>query len=561
MRENATRNTDKHQDPNKQTRSRERDPVRPAIRKREPERSCSYDKSQGWASRNPNRASQPRKDSLYPFDMMRQTATESRSRWRAAIVVALVLASSLGIFAAGSGAQGPAYDQYRLTTPGESSSDTGADAEARRRAGAIAATSRGDSTGGGAQALPNPAAVTPEARNPAAILADTLFSPAGAALGLLVVIVALAARHRRCGRRGIGTVSTLLISSAFVLAACGGGSESRPPLADGGFFGVQPRATPGAEDFKRMAVANVGTYRVFINWSTVQPSETESYDWRDLDDIFTRLAFYDIQPLPYIAGVPSWITDDVHDSPVASRKVRRGLRAFVRTAAQRYGRGSEFWSELNNSDLEIQPKPPLAWEVWNEQNSAFFWRPRPSTREYARLLRISATEIHDADPDAQIIVGGMFGTPPEPSSIDAWTFIRRLLRDPAIRALVDVVGVHPYAPEISGVQFQLEEMREALDEAGAEDTPLWITEVGWGSSPGGGLKKGSLGQAELLKGVFDLLEAERDRLGIEGVVWFTWRDVEGLPGRRTFNASSGLLSSSGEEKPAFRRYVEETGGS
>ena len=494
---------------------------------------------------------------------MGQTAAKSRSRWRAFIVVAAAIAASLIVGAAGAVAQGPAYDQYRLANPGASPGAARADAEARRRADAIAAASRANATAADSSAEPGSASVVPPRRSAIAIFADALWSPVGAVLGLtLVLLVAAGARYRGRRSTGLRALSGMVIAGTLAVAGCGGGngSSSGPP-PDSEFFGVQPRAAPTAEDFKRMADANVGTFRVFINWSTIQPTEDALYDWRELDDVFTRLAFYDIQPLPYIAGVPNWLTGDVHDSPVGSRDVRQGLKAFVSAAALRYGPASEFWAGLSASDLEIEPKPPRAWEIWNEQNSAFFWRPRPSPREYARLLKIAAAEIREADPAAQIIVGGMFGTPPEPASINAWTFARRLLKDPSIRSLVDFVGVHPYAPEISGVRFQLEKMRSALNQVGAKSAPLWVTEIGWGSSTGGGLKKGSQGQADLLREAFALFESQRDRLAIEGAVWFTWRDVEGLPGRRTFNATSGLLTSGGEEKPAFQSYAEATGGS
>jgi len=495
---------------------------------------------------------------------MRQIAKKSRSRPHRSIATALgvLAAGALMLTTASAAAQGPGYDQYRLTTPGEESGAAAPDAQARRRADAIRAAESAGAAGGGEPAPPSTGSVTAGERSQFAIAADALLSPVGLALGFAVLtLFAAAARYRRRGSHRSGLMIGSVLGAVFVLGACGGGEEAPPGSADATFFGVQPRATPNAEDFKRMADARVGTYRVFINWSTVEQTETSGYDWSELDDVFTRLAFYDIAPLPYIAGVPTWLTGDTHDSPVRTRRIRRELRAFVRASAERYGQGSEFWSQLAASELGLKEKAPRVWEIWNEQNSAFFWRPRPSVSAYARLLRISADEIHRADPDARIMVGGMFGTPPEPSSIDAWTFLRRLLRDQSVRSLVDVVGAHPYAPDIDRVEFQLAEIREALDDSGARDLPIWVTELGWGSSPGGGLKKGPAGQAMALRDAFALLERERDRLRIEGAVWFTWRDVEGLPGRRTFNATSGLLTSAGEAKPSFESYVEATGGS
>ena len=488
--------------------------------------------------------------------------SKSRRGLSIAIATLVTAAGVLTLSAAGAAAQGPAYDQYRLTTPGESPGEARADAERRRRADAIGATGSAGATDQTAPALQRPASVAVGERSRAAIFADALVSPAGLVFTTVILLLGAAVvRYRARGGGGLLGVIGMLIAGALVVGGCGAQSEPTAGLEEGEFYGVQPRATPGAEDFKRMAEANVGTFRVFVNWSTVQPTEDGPYDWGPLDDLFTRLAFYGIQPLPYIAGVPSWLGDDAHDSPVRTNRIRRQLRAFVRSAAEQYGPGSELWSRLAASDLEIEPKPPRVWEIWNEQNSAFFWRPHPSVDQYARLLELSAEEIRAVDPEARIMVGGMFGTPAEPGSIDAWTFLRRLFRDPAVAELVDIVAVHPYATTIDGVRFQLRKTVNALRDSAAAGTPLWVTEIGWGSRPGGGLKKGAQGQARMLSDVFRLLHDGRTRWDIEGVIWFTWRDVDGLPGRRTFNASSGLLTSAGDEKPSFESYVEATGGS
>ena len=63
---------------------------------------------------------------------------------------------------------------------------------------------------------------------------------------------------------------------------------------------------------------------------------------------------------------------------------------------------------------------------------------------------------------------------------------------------------------------------------GDRDTPLWLTELGWGSGPPDrfGLNKGLEGQRELLSGAFKLILRHRKDWNVERVFWFDWRDPD-----------------------------------
>ncbi|MGI9556791.1 MAG: hypothetical protein ACR2N5_02500 [Solirubrobacterales bacterium] len=463
------------------------------------------------------------------------------------LLAAMLVVGTLTIFeAAPAPAQDdPAFDQYRLDIPLDSAAtDSGGD------------TAASEPPASGQDAADDPSA--------ASAFGSALTTPLGIAVALALAalgVVVVLARRRTTGMPGGTTAFTLaIVVAALGLVACGG--EDGADDADAaGFFGVQPRSNPEADDFARMAEAGVETYRVFISWVDVQRSEGAGYDWSRTDPVMIRLAFNDIEPLVYFAGVPTWLSEDRRDSPVATERSRDAVGRFMAAAAERYGPGSDFWRDLESSDLMLEPEPVRVWQIWNEQNSAFAWRPKASVREYATLLRIGAGAIRAVDPDARIMTGGMFGTPPAEGSIRAWRYARGLLSDPEVRDLVDVVGIHPYSPTIDGVRFQVEAMREAMEESGAADLPIWVTEIGWGSSDRGGLMVGLDGQARMLTEAFELFERNRDSWKLEGVVWFSWRDDRTLPGRNVFDGSSGLLTDGGERKPAFDSYAALAGGS
>ena len=49
----------------------------------------------------------------------------------------------------------------------------------------------------------------------------------------------------------------------------------------------------------------------------------------------------------------------------------------------------------------------VSYEIYNEENTALWWE--GSAEEYARVLRAGADAIRRADPDAQILLGGLVG--------------------------------------------------------------------------------------------------------------------------------------------------------
>ena len=92
---------------------------------------------------------------------------------------------------------------------------------------------------------------------------------------------------------------------------------------------------------------------------------------------------------------------------------------------------------------------------------------------------------------------------------------------------------------------------------GDTDKPIWITEVGWadrGTPPG--LVVGPQGQANYLKQMFELAWANRDRLGIAGVVWYSLNDTPGP----LWVGHCGLFTVAGHAKPAWNALAQVAGG-
>ena len=86
---------------------------------------------------------------------------------------------------------------------------------------------------------------------------------------------------------------------------------------------------------------------------------------------------------------------------------------------------------------------------------------------------------------------------------------------------------------------------------------LWVTEIGWAS--GGNptpLTVSPQRQATYLRKSFGLLAANRGRLRIAGVVWYSWRD---LPGGIWFD-NTGLFTSESRPEARLERLHRPDGG-
>ncbi len=354
--------------------------------------------------------------------------------------------------------------------------------------------------------------------------------------------------------------AALLISVCLGLSACGSDDRPEPPQ---GFFGVAPQAAPTGADLARMAAGGVESYHMILSWAQIERREGE-YDWTAPDDLIERLAANGIRPLPYVFATPPFYADLVIQPPTLSDRALRAFDRFLAAAAARYGPEGALWEVLGRTNPDLEPQPVRAWEIWNEVNGPSFWSPRPSPDDYATLLRVADRALRRGDPGALLISAGMFATPAGEGAIGSFDFLRRLFAEPSVLKAVDYVGIHPYGPDIESVRTQLERTRRIVDRAGAESTGMWVTEIGWGSDPaqGSGLSKTPEEQAELLAQTYEMLLAEREAWGIEGALWYTWRDPadQGAPGLCGWCRSAGLVDSDLDAKPSWVEYAALAGG-
>jgi hypothetical protein len=323
-----------------------------------------------------------------------------------------------------------------------------------------------------------------------------------------------------------------------------------------GFIGISPQNQGTAKDYKLMQEAGIYNVRLPLFWAAIEPENpafTER-NWPWFDHEVRLAAEAGLEVFPFITASPKWVTPLGSDLPVATARQRRAWASFVRAAVLRYGPGGSFWRE----EAELPYLPVRQWEIWNEENIVSF-ATRPDPRQFATLIRIAGRVIHRQAPGSDVILGGLFGRPLQiPPNIASGDFLSRFYRARRVKKYFDGVALHPYVADATAMGTQLANLRRIMRRHDDFGTPLYVTELGWGSESGPTRwQRGLFGQAFQLSKSFSMLSANRLRWGVGGVWWFTWSD-EG--GSCVFCHSAGLLTDKREAKPSWYRFNEWTGG-
>jgi hypothetical protein len=348
-------------------------------------------------------------------------------------------------------------------------------------------------------------------------------------------------------------ILTILVAMLALAALVPASSAARVP---GPFAGMAPQGPTGESDFELMESSEVRSVRLPMYWAGVQSNTPQSSepDFDGFDHDVRLAAEHDIRIMPFLWGSPEWATETTVDLPVATARQRWGWRTFLRDAVNRYGPYGTFWFE--HPDLPYLPI--RTWEIWNEQNIVTFsstTRPAP----YATLLRESGRALHEMDPGARVLLGGLFGRPlqiPPNTASDDW--LARFYGLGNVKRFFDGVALHPYVADAGAMRAQVEALRRVMRLNDDARTPLYMTEIGWGSdSYESRWERGLRGQARELREAMSMLIGNRGRWRIGGIWWFSWAD---LNNSCQFCDSAGLLTVDREAKPSWYLFNRWTGG-
>jgi hypothetical protein len=367
-----------------------------------------------------------------------------------------------------------------------------------------------------------------------------------------------APKHRQMMRLGIvlAVLAGALVAAPFALAAR---SE---------FFGIaqgqyNADGQLDAQDLGQMATNGVHTNRFEIGWKSVEATKG-TYKWGPSDRFIGALAKRGIRAAPFVWGSPRWVSTNPGSPPIDTAAHELAWKSFLGAAVARYQAGGAYWRNKYHEQYGAlaTPVPVRSWQVWNEPNLAKFFNPggtdAQTVQRYARLLRISHDAIKSKDPKAKVVLAGNPGYPPS-GGLKAWEFLNRLYGISGIKAEFDVAALHPYASTLYEFGNEIRNVRSVIRQHGDQDTPLWLTEFGWGSAPPDrfGINQGLTGQQTLLRQSFKLALQNRANWNVQRLFWFLWRDPapdSQFANRCSFCSSAGLLRHDRTAKPSFAAY-------
>lgn len=309
-------------------------------------------------------------------------------------------------------------------------------------------------------------------------------------------------------------------------------------------------------------VAGVQMVRTSINWRATEKSKGE-YAWAGTDDAFKKLADHNLDPLVLILDNPAWasntICGPVNDLPA--------FEEFLRTLAARYP-NVRHWGLYNEPDHAHGPE--------NTSGGCFGGgdlngNGKPDFEDYAGMLRIARSAIHQGNPNAQLMMGAVAydnfdeatAPPTYPGAgkggVFNYHFLDQLMGYMQANPLpdggkyFDLLGFNFYA--IYGPYWQRQApgfglvakanaLRRLMQKYGI-NAGLLVSETGDDS-----VRVGADGQSQYAVKTFTRGLAA----GISNVIWWTWQDFPDNAPPPSNTWKYGLVDQNMTPKPSYSAY-------
>jgi hypothetical protein len=200
-----------------------------------------------------------------------------------------------------------------------------------------------------------------------------------------------------------------------------GYSSDLPPLIipQGCCVNIHFAGAGHQKEIKLINKAGFKFIRMDISWTSIEQKKGV-YNWTQYDILTKELAKSGIRPL-YILdyGNPLYTKKAWNYPPTTSKAI--AAYAKWAAAAAKHFKGQH-----------------VVWEIWNEPNGGWFWKPKANVQQYIKLALATAKAIRKANPNATIIA-------PACSGID-WSFLKEVCKSELLK-YINGVSVHPYRDE------------------------------------------------------------------------------------------------------------------
>lgn len=290
-----------------------------------------------------------------------------------------------------------------------------------------------------------------------------------------------------------------------------------------------------AREIDTLAAAGGRWMRFDIGWCNFEPTKgTQSTTYYSkLDYLLSQAQEHGIELQPAIMATPDWAnggrgmwTPPTNNADFAN---------FVRYITGRYAGRITYW------------------EIWNEPDLTYFWRPSPDAAAYTRLLQAAYVAAKQGNPNSVIISAGLVG--------NNKTYLQKMY-DAGARGYFDRLGLHPYSgPRGPYAQYYddtyrynfgaMVEMKNLMEANGDAGKHIWVSEFGWQTGTAGEWPISEALQAQYIGDAYKRLMEE-----------FPYVDAMMVYGLRNVGTNAadeqenfGMLRNDYTPKPSYAAYT------
>jgi hypothetical protein len=276
--------------------------------------------------------------------------------------------------------------------------------------------------------------------------------------------------------------------------------------------------------------------RMSLSWRGVEGDQGK-FNWYGSDQIYQHLLDRGIEPLWVLIDAPCWAQAD----PRACANGKGTLHPDV-----------AHYDDFVDYAVAAAKRYPqsVGFEVWNEPNYPLYWGGPPEPNDYAKMLKMTATALHEQVPGATVVSAGLSPHSDNDTSgaIGFRDFLISMYENGAAQE-ADAIGIHPYpgvGPDedyVADVRVYLGKIQNVLQRYNATSTPLWATEFGVSTTGDTAFTEDQ--QAKALTNLYDLF---RHVSGIQLAIVHRFIENPSLGGRE---GGFGVVSANLVPKPAY----------
>ncbi|GAA1462083.1 cellulase family glycosylhydrolase [Williamsia maris] len=207
--------------------------------------------------------------------------------------------------------------------------------------------------------------------------------------------------------------------------------------------------------------------RLDLAWPILEPAPG-LWNWAPVDRVVDAAKSYGIEVLGILDYTPGWASDD--PTSISQRP------SSAATYGDFAGRVAEHYAGRIGT-----------YEIWNEPNGGFFFRPGPDPAFYTAMLASAYRAIKAADPDTTVLGGAVATAVDSDTTMNGRKFVSAMYAAGAGRYL-DALSVHPYSypgsysadpTNAESAMRMVADMYSIMRRHGDGAKKIWATELGF----------------------------------------------------------------------------------